>query len=322
MICKVAATLTLALLLGCGGSLPDEPGRGEAQQTVDRSSTYASTRYPIVLVHGMSGFSSLLGVMEYFYGIPEAMRSAGATVYVTEASPFDSPEARGEQVLAQIESIVARTGCGKVNLIGHSQGGLDVRYVAAARPDLIASVTTVGTPHKGAALADFLRRNLTAGGFTETVVKTLANSLGKLLSLLEGRPTLPENAVGGLDSLTSAGTAAFNANHPDGVPAGACGQGDGQAGGIARYSWSGTGVATNLLDLWDPILFASSLVYPEDNDGLVGRCSSHYGTVIRDDYFLNHLDEVNQLFGVTPIFSSSPVSLFRAHANRLKQAGL
>jgi triacylglycerol lipase len=54
----------------------------------------------------------------------------------------------------------------------------------------------------------------------------------------------------------------------------------------------------------------------------VGRCSSHFGKVVRDDFSMNHLDEVNQLFGLTSIFETSPVSVFRSHANRLKNAGL
>ena len=66
----------------------------------------------------------------------------------------------------------------------------------------------------------------------------------------------------------------------------------------------------------------ASLFYDEANDGLVGRCSSHFGQVIRDDYFHNHLDEVNQVLGLVSIFESNPTSVFRAHANRLKNAGL
>ena len=58
------------------------------------------------------------------------------------------------------------------------------------------------------------------------------------------------------------------------------------------------------------------------NDGLVGRCSSHLGKVIRDNYHMNHLDEVNQTIGLTDLFETDPVVVFRNHANRLKQAGL
>src|SRR6185503_14616333 len=109
-----------------------------------------------------------------------------------------------------------------VNLIGHSHGGLDVRYVAAVRPDLVASVSSVATPHKGAALADYLRAHVSGGSFTEDVLAFFANSLGTVIGLLTGH-TQPQDAIAGLDALTSAGTAAFNARYPQGVPATACG---------------------------------------------------------------------------------------------------
>ena len=80
---------------------------------------------------------------------------------------------------------------------------------------------------------------------------------------------------------------------------------------------------TNVFDASDPMLGAGSLFFGfEQNDGLVGKCSSHLGVVLRDDYGWNHLDEVNQVFGLRGLFSSSPVSVIRAHANRLKNAGL
>jgi triacylglycerol lipase len=78
---------------------------------------------------------------------------------------------------------------------------------------------------------------------------------------------------------------------------------------------------TNALDISDPALGLTSLFYDQANDGLVDRCSSHLGDVIRDDYFHNHLDEVNQVLGLVSIFESNPTSVFRAHANRLKNAG-
>ena len=78
-------------------------------------------------------------------------------MFVTQVSAANSSDVRGEQLLAQVEQIVAITGSPKVNLIGHSQGALDVRYVAGVRPDLVASASTVGGVNKGAELADFLQ---------------------------------------------------------------------------------------------------------------------------------------------------------------------
>ncbi len=283
--------------------------------------SYTKTKYPIVLAHGAAGFDDLFGVLDYWYGIPSALDDGGATVFVTEVSQLNSTEVRGEQLIGQIETIVAITGKPRVNLIGHSHGGLDVRYVAAVRPDLVASVTSVGSPHKGADLADVIDAAIVDGSVAEDILAFFGDLFGAALGLLAGTSN-PQDSLAALGSLTSAGTAAFNAQYPQGVPTSACGEGAPVANGIRYYSWSGTGVLTNALDLSDPALGLTSLFYGEANDGLVGRCSSHLGDVIRDDYFHNHLDEVNQLLGLVTIFDSNPKSIFRAHANRLKRAGL
>ena len=283
--------------------------------------SYTKTKYPIVLEHGLSGFDELFGVYEYWYSIPWALQDGGAYVYVADTSPFNSSVERGEQLLAQVRQVIAITGKPRVNLIGHSQGGIDVRYVAAVRPDLVASVTTVGSPHKGADLADYLRAHVQNGSFTQDVLVYFANSLGTVLNLLTGHSN-PLDAVAALDQLTATGMATFNAAYPQGVPSTACGSGAASVNGVRYYSWGGTGILTNALDVSDPALGLTSFFYSMANDGLVGRCSSHLGTVIRDNYFFNHLDEVNQVLGLTSIVESSPLTVFRAHANRLKNAGL
>jgi triacylglycerol lipase len=282
---------------------------------------YTQTRYPIVLAHGLGGFDQLFGVVDYWWGIESALESGGAQVFVTQVSPLNSPEARGEQLIQQIETIVAITGKPKVNLIGHSQGGIDIRYVAAVRPDLVASVTTVGSPHQGADLATFLADNIQDGSFTSSVLNFFGDALGTILNLLSGADN-PNDAEAALQSLTASGMAAFNASYPAGLPSSHCGQGPSSVNGIRYYSWAGTGVLTNLLDVSDYALGVSSLFYDEANDGLVERCSAHLGQVIRDNYLMNHLDEVNQVLGLVSIFETNPTSVYRAHANRLKNAGL
>lgn len=80
-----------------------------------------ATRYPLVLVPGMLGFVRLL-LYPYWYGIIPALRGGGAQVFAVQVSPLNSSEVRGEQLLLQIQQIMARTGASRVNLIGHSQG--------------------------------------------------------------------------------------------------------------------------------------------------------------------------------------------------------
>ncbi len=90
------------------------------------------------------------------------------------------------------------------------------------------------------------------------------------------------------------------------------------------YSWSGTSVQTNGWDVGDLILASSAKSFgTEANDGLVSRCSSHFGKVIRDNYPQNHLDEINQVLGAIGSGSGAdPIPLYRAQANRLKKDGL
>ena len=282
---------------------------------------YTQTKYPIVLTHGMLGFDNLLGI-DYWYGIPSALRRDGAKVYITEVSQLNTSEARGEELLEQVEEIAAISGSGKVNLLGHSHGGPTIRYVAAVRPDLVASVTSIGAPHKGSAAADFIR-NVPPGSAGEALLAGIVNGLGSLINLLSGSSsTSPQNALGSLESLNSVGAATFNAKFPQGMPTSACGEGAYSVNGIRYYSWSGTSPVTNLLDPSDLLMGAASLTFKEANDGLVGRCSSHLGKVVRDNYRMNHLDEVNQFIGLTSLFETSPVSVYRQHANRLKNDSL
>ena len=283
------------------------------------SSTYAQTHYPIVLVHGLMGFDSIAGV-EYFYQIPESLRSQGAAVYTVELSQSNNDVVRGEQLLSQVQQILAASGAKKVNLIGHSQGGLDSRYVAAVHPELVASVTTVGTPHKGSAVADVL---VNQNWFTQTVVNSVLNGISSLISWISGGAGDPQSAKAALTALSSAGTAAFNASYPAGVPSSCSGDGAHSANGVQFYSWGGTAVLTNILDVSDPFLGLTSLAFGfTSNDGLVSQCSNHFGQIIADNYYQNHLDEVNQFIGLVSPFTSNPVSLFAQQANRLKNAGL
>ncbi|PTU73634.1 triacylglycerol lipase [Pseudomonas mangrovi] len=305
----------LALCLGAGLAL------SSAAQASLFSSNYTKTKYPVVLTHGMLGFDSILGI-DYWFGIPQALRRDGATVYITQVSQLNTSETRGEELLEQVEEIVAISGKGKVNLIGHSHGGPTIRYVAAVRPDLIASVTSVGAPHKGSDAADFLRQ-VPPGSAGEALLAGIVNGMGALIHFLSGSPsTNPQNSLGSLESLNSEGAARFNAKYPQGLPTTACGEGAYSVNGVRYYSWSGTSPLTNLLDPSDALMGASSLTFSGPNDGLVGRCSSRLGMVIRDNYRMNHLDEVNQTFGLTSLFETDPVSVYRQQANRLKNAGL
>jgi len=283
---------------------------------------YTKTKHPIVLVHGLLGFDSLLGIYDYFYGLPGELRSGGAKVYVANVSSSHFTEVRGEQLIRYLDQLRATYGHTKFNLIGHSHGGPTTRYVASVRPDLVASMTSVGAPHTGSKVADGLRTVAPPGSLLERTLAGFVSALSLFIELLSNDAD-PQNALGALASLSSAGAASFNNRHPQGRPTTSCGQGAAVVNGVRYYSMGGTSVLTNIFDISDPMLGAGSLFFGfEQNDGLVGKCSSHWGVVLRDDYGWNHLDQVNQILGFRGLFSSSPASVYRAQANRLKIAGL
>jgi triacylglycerol lipase len=288
------------------------------------SGSSAATRYPIVLAHGMAGFSAI-GPIDYFYGIPGDLTANGAKVYVTQVASFNDVSVRGEQLLTQVKTILALTGAAKVNLMAHSQGALDTRYVAKAIPGNIASVSTADGVNAGSSVADVVSGLLNipgVGTITSVVATSIVNGFFTIVDLISGS-AYEQNSKAALTQLTTAKMNAFNASYPAGVPTTSCANGAASANGVNFYSWSGTSHLTNVLDATDAAMALTGLAFGSNaNDGLVGQCGSHLGTVIRDNYGMNHVDAINHLFGLVNIFETSPVTVFRNQANRLKTAGL
>lgn len=301
-----------------------------SQVTAKASSQYAKTKYPIVFSHGMAGFIQVgtdqFG-LDYWYQILPDLARNGANVWATRVSPFNSSEIRGEQLLEQVKEIAAITGADKVNLIGHSHGGPTIRYVAGSEPKLVASLTTVGAPHKGSPIADLILK--AEGTAIEAPLLGTINLVSKAITWAQGLDpnSFPHDSLAGGSSLTLAVSAKFNQKYPIGMPSTACGEGayswkhaDGQ---IYNYSFTGVGQVTNLLDP-DSALKVTALLIDggKENDGLVSLCSAKFGKTIRDNYNWNHLDEVNMVLGLKNLFAPDPVDVYRQHANRLKLQGL
>lgn len=291
-----------------------------------------ATRYPLIMVPGMLGFVRLV-LYPYWFGILSALRRGGAKVFPVMVSAVNSTEVRGEQLLQQIEQIMRETGAAKVNLIGHSQGALTIRYAAAKRPDWVASVTSVAGPNHGSELADYLERSFPVNTAKGRLLNLLLRVIAWLMALLETGyhgPKLPVDIAASHQSLTTAGVALFNSRYPQGLPQIWGGQGAEEVNGVRYYSWSGTlqpGKTDSGMNVFDGTnrscrLFARTFTRETGQcDGMVGRFSSHLGTVIGDDYPLDHFDIVNQSLGLVGK-GAQPVRLFTEHAERLKAAGL
>ncbi|MCL2465357.1 MAG: hypothetical protein FWF28_09865, partial [Micrococcales bacterium] len=107
------------------------------------------TRYPVLLVHGI--FFRDWSALNYWGRIPAALTANGAVLHYGGQQSSASVADSGIELAAAIRRIVDETGCGKVNIIAHSKGGLDSRWAISqlALAGQVASLTTINTPHHG-----------------------------------------------------------------------------------------------------------------------------------------------------------------------------
>lgn len=123
---------------------------------VRAESEICKTRYPILLVHGV--FFRDYRYINYWGRIPKELQRNGATVYYGQQQSAAAVEDSGKELAARIQQIVEETGCGKVNIIAHSKGGLDSRAAIAHQGmgPYVATLTTINTPHRGCIFAEYL----------------------------------------------------------------------------------------------------------------------------------------------------------------------
>lgn len=112
-----------------------------------------SSKYPIVLVHGIA--AKQLRILNAFGKIGDELKKEGYTVYISDHDGFGSIENNAAQLKTFIEGVLNETGAEKVNIIAHSKGGLDSKYMITklGMDDKVASLTTLCTPHKGSIVA-------------------------------------------------------------------------------------------------------------------------------------------------------------------------
>lgn len=120
--------------------------------------TKINLKYPIFMVHGM-GFRDRRHI-NYWGRIPHALEKLGCRVYYGCQDANASIESNGKIIAGRIREIIDETGAEKLNVIAHSKGGMEIRYVISTMGlgDLIASVTTMNTPHNGSETVDALMK--------------------------------------------------------------------------------------------------------------------------------------------------------------------
>ena len=134
----------------------DFENKKEEKNELRLPSHICRTKYPILMVHGV--FFRDSAYFNYWGRVPQELERNGATLYYGNHESADSVEDCAKELAGRIKEIVEQTGCGKLNIIAHSKGGLDSRGAICryGAEDYVASLTTINTPHRGCGFADYL----------------------------------------------------------------------------------------------------------------------------------------------------------------------
>jgi triacylglycerol lipase len=188
--------------------------------------TVTKTRYPIVLHHGFNASSTNSWS---FYKVKAALEADGHHVVVTAVEPFNGVPARAATLAGIVDGartdfckatvstddLAACERTMKVNIIAHSMGGLDARYLAATLgyAPKIASITTISTPHGGSNVADVGLRVVADGGRLTAALDLLAAAFGKTFTERDLAADTDIHAA--LESLSETNAPAFDRANPD-----------------------------------------------------------------------------------------------------------
>ncbi|EGD57110.1 alpha/beta fold hydrolase [Gordonia neofelifaecis] len=139
--------------------------------TFDVADTGSGEAGTVVLLHGFpqtshswAQVSELLNQRGYRTIAPDQRG------YSPGARPRGRFEYRIAELVADVESMIIQSDAGHVHLVGHDWGAQVAWMLAATRPDLITTLTTVSVPHPAAFLksmreSDQLRRSWYMGAF-------------------------------------------------------------------------------------------------------------------------------------------------------------
>lgn len=221
------------------------------------------TTLPLVLAHGIARFDILAVILrqklnlpednlseqfQYFKDIKSHLEAHGFSVSHPNQDFAGSVDLRAEQLRDRVNGVLQASGAAKVHIIAHSMGGLDARHMIVDKgmSDRVATLTTIGTPHHGSAVADRIEQ---PGG------ALLLQALSQVLHL----------NVDGVADLTTNACEQFNRRAEDAEA--------NNAVGYQTYSsWE------NLHDVFAPLALSWLIVREKDgrNDGLVSVRSQEW----------------------------------------------
>jgi triacylglycerol lipase len=222
-------------------------------------------RYPVVFCHGMLAMTTirmqLPEDLNCFAALRGFLSERGFRALFPQVAPTSGIVARARQLREQILKWTDEP----VNVIAHSMGGLDARYLIAhlGMADRVRSLTTIATPHRGTYLVDWFIQNF-------------RNRVPLLLAM----EAMGVNVDGFRDCRPNA-CQAFNARTPD-------------MAGVRYFSYGGSVASGRVTPM---LRRAWSLLNAVEgpNDGMVSVESARWGEwlgVLNADHFAQTPDRI------------------------------
>ncbi len=124
---------------------------GQSSNTTTKSNTSNDSTPPVLLIHGYMADASVWNKWV------ELLKKDGISAYPITFKQSDdkcgSAAEHAKELSKIIGQITDETGQNKVNIVGHSKGGLDARVYLANNTKDVANLVMIGTPNAGSPLA-------------------------------------------------------------------------------------------------------------------------------------------------------------------------
>ncbi len=209
-----------------------------------------------------------------------SLRAHGVTAYAPNVAAYNTVEVRSEMWKRRLSNVLEETGADRLNLIAQSMGGLDARYLISrlGMHDVVASLVTVSTPHRGSGIADIMLEQ------PEWARKWTADVLNRM-----GASALEDSSADFVRSVAEL-TPSFVVDHfnprvPD-HPS------------VRYYSFAGRAGKGTDVPINPFLRILNTRLYPREaiNDGFVSVDSAQWGTFL-GTVDADHVQQVGLSFG-------------------------
>ncbi len=226
-------------------------------------------KYPVLLIHGF-GFRDRKA-LNYWGRIPKMLTEKGCEVFYGKQDSSASIEDNALFLKQRLNDILHETDAEKVNIIAHSKGGLEARYLISSlqSDNQVASLTTISTPHHG---------SLTIEKIPKFILKIVGFFVSITMRIMGDKKP---NAYKAFLSFRTDSAELFNQNNPDSKN--------------VYYQSYAFSMKRDIL-LWFPHLVIKKI--EGENDGLVSVKSAEWGNfqgIVRSNSKrgISHCDEVD-----------------------------